>query len=149
MKFLKTIPLPIQDFEREKPLAEKNFHTLINSYSTKNSKTKLLQGNNNKVRYLNNDTMALNEISKMILLYESIEADLIEKGINSSLLENITPREQTIIMLIAEGLQTKEIAKTLFISDHTVQKHRKNIYKKLNITSISDLVKISLLLNVI
>ncbi|MCE5250367.1 PAS domain S-box protein [bacterium] len=46
----------------------------------------------------------------------------------------LTPREIEITALIESGLTTKEISKILNISAQTVEKHRKNIRKKLNIT---------------
>ena len=60
-------------------------------------------------------------------------------------LNSITPQEHTIIDCISKGMQTKEIATHLFISEHTVQTHRKNINKKLGTSSIIDLMKVSML----
>ncbi|MFN2379801.1 MAG: LuxR C-terminal-related transcriptional regulator [Bacteroidales bacterium] len=48
----------------------------------------------------------------------------------------ITRREREIIRLVATGYSTKEIADILFISNHTVITHRKNITAKLGIRSI-------------
>ncbi len=100
------------------------------------------------VRYLYNEAMALQKLKKMVSLYESLETDLHSKGVQISAVNSLTPQEETIITLIAEGLQTKQIASALFISEHTVQTHRKNIYKKLNVTSVTDLVKIAMMLAV-
>ncbi len=41
-----------------------------------------------------------------------------------------TPREIEILLLIAKGMQTKEIAENLKIAEHTVRTHRKNILEK-------------------
>lgn len=43
---------------------------------------------------------------------------------------NLTRREKTIIKLIAEGAQNKEIANKLHISDHTVKTHLYSAFKK-------------------
>ncbi|KAF7775211.1 hypothetical protein PCIT_a1349 [Pseudoalteromonas citrea] len=43
---------------------------------------------------------------------------------------NLTKREKTIIKLIAEGAQNKEIASRLHISDHTVKTHLYSAFKK-------------------
>jgi DNA-binding CsgD family transcriptional regulator len=43
--------------------------------------------------------------------------------------------------LIAEGLRTKEIAEKLFLSEHTINIHRKNLLQKLDCSSSSQLVK--------
>jgi DNA-binding NarL/FixJ family response regulator len=46
---------------------------------------------------------------------------------------NITPSEKKILKLIADGLETRQIAEKLFISDRTVEKHRSNIIQKLHL----------------
>ena len=53
----------------------------------------------------------------------------------------ITPREAEILNLIAGGRSNKEIAGDLFISIHTVERHRANIMEKLNLKNTADLVK--------
>jgi DNA-binding NarL/FixJ family response regulator len=55
--------------------------------------------------------------------------------------ELLTIREREIIKLIAEGKSSKEIASLLYISSRTVQHHRANIMRKLNIKKTADLVK--------
>lgn len=52
----------------------------------------------------------------------------------------LTAREIQVISCIAEGKQTMEIADELCISVHTVRTHRKNIMKKINVNSVSELV---------
>ncbi len=52
----------------------------------------------------------------------------------------LTKREIEIIELITQGLSTKEMAKLLNISHHTIYTHRKNILKKLRINSASELI---------
>jgi DNA-binding NarL/FixJ family response regulator len=56
----------------------------------------------------------------------------------------LTNSELEIVRLIAEGLTTKEIAARKFISFHTVISHRKNIFRKLGVTSISELIMFSI-----
>ncbi len=53
----------------------------------------------------------------------------------------LTVREREIVKLIAEGKSSKEIGALLFISSRTVQHHRANIMKKLNLKKTTDLVK--------
>jgi len=53
----------------------------------------------------------------------------------------LTPREQEIMRLIAEGLSAKRIAERLFISQKTVENHRSSIFNKLNIHSTMELVR--------
>lgn len=52
----------------------------------------------------------------------------------------LSNREIEIVQLSAKGLIAKEIADVLNLSTHTVYTHRKNIMKKLNINSASELV---------
>jgi DNA-binding NarL/FixJ family response regulator len=56
----------------------------------------------------------------------------------------LTTREREILKLIAEGRTSREIARLLFISAHTVNNHRRNIKNKLNIRKNADLVKYAL-----
>ncbi|GAB3640139.1 LuxR C-terminal-related transcriptional regulator [Spirosoma arcticum] len=52
----------------------------------------------------------------------------------------LTPTELKIIGLIRTGLSSQQIADRLFISFETVRSHRKNIYRKLDITHLSELL---------
>ncbi len=52
----------------------------------------------------------------------------------------LTPREKEILTLVAKGKVAKEIAADLHISPHTIYTHRKNILKKLNLTSPMEMV---------
>jgi DNA-binding NarL/FixJ family response regulator len=52
----------------------------------------------------------------------------------------LTVSEHEIVRLISEGLTTKEIAARKFISFHTVISHRKNIFRKLGVKSVSELI---------
>ncbi|MBI5008743.1 MAG: response regulator transcription factor [Bacteroidia bacterium] len=52
----------------------------------------------------------------------------------------LTPSEMEIVRLISEGLTTKEIASRKNISFHTVITHRKNIFRKLGVSSVSELI---------
>lgn len=53
----------------------------------------------------------------------------------------LTKREIEIMVLLANGKTSIEIGKELFISNHTVNTHRKNITKKLKTKNISELIK--------
>jgi len=43
-------------------------------------------------------------------------------------LEHLTDREREVLALIAEGRSNRAIAERLFVTDHTVEKHVKNIF---------------------
>jgi len=53
----------------------------------------------------------------------------------------LTPREQEIMRMLAEGVGPKEIADKLCISPKTVENHRANIMKKLDLHSTMELVR--------
>ncbi|UTW61948.1 response regulator transcription factor [bacterium SCSIO 12741] len=53
---------------------------------------------------------------------------------------SLSNREIEITQLIAEGFTTPQIADKLCLSPHTVSTHRKNILKKLDISSVSALI---------
>jgi len=56
-------------------------------------------------------------------------------------LENLTPREQEVLELLAAGLSNDEIADRLVISPYTVARHRENLMRKLDLHNRSELVK--------
>ncbi|HEU19817.1 MAG TPA: response regulator transcription factor [Deltaproteobacteria bacterium] len=60
---------------------------------------------------------------------------------NSSSSTVLTVREGEILRFLADGIPSKDIAANLHISVKTVQAHRQNIMRKLNVTSGIDLVK--------
>lgn len=53
--------------------------------------------------------------------------------------DTLTQREREVLKLIAEGYKNKEIADYLYISVKTVEKHRANLMKKLDLHSTSSL----------
>ncbi|MCB0669640.1 MAG: response regulator transcription factor [Saprospiraceae bacterium] len=52
----------------------------------------------------------------------------------------LSPREKEILTLVAKGKIAKEIAAELHISPHTIYTHRKNILKKLKLTSPTEMI---------
>lgn len=52
----------------------------------------------------------------------------------------LTPRELELIPYLASGTSSAVLSKDLSISPHTIDTHRKNIFKKLKINNIVDLV---------
>lgn len=63
---------------------------------------------------------------------------------HSSNLQQPTKRELQIIRLLAQGKTSRQIAEELFISEHTVQTHRKNIMEKYQTQSSSELVALAI-----
>ncbi|MFK7834785.1 MAG: response regulator [Sulfitobacter sp.] len=58
--------------------------------------------------------------------------------------EALTEREQTILLQLASGKSNKEVANALEISVRTVETHRKNIKRKLGISSTAGLTRYAL-----
>lgn len=56
----------------------------------------------------------------------------------------LTPTETEILKDIALGLTTKEIAEKRFSSFHTVNTHRKNIFRKLSVNTVHEATKYAL-----
>jgi DNA-binding NarL/FixJ family response regulator len=56
----------------------------------------------------------------------------------------LTGTEKEIVKAIAQGKTTKEIANERFSSIHTITTHRKNIFRKLNVNTIHEVVKYAL-----
>ena len=64
-------------------------------------------------------------------------------------LPTLTAREREVTQLLAEGKTSKEVAVLLNLSTKTVETHRSNIMRKLNLHSIRDLVVYAIKNNII
>ena len=53
--------------------------------------------------------------------------------------ESVTPTEQQVVTLVAEGLTNADIGRRLFITTGTVKVHMHNIFGKLGVTRRSEL----------
>ena len=62
-------------------------------------------------------------------------------GTSKETLDGLTPREQEVLKMVAEGYNNQEIAAKLFLSPTTIQTHRSNIMGKLNLHRRTDLTK--------
>ncbi len=66
---------------------------------------------------------------------------IVSKGKKVDEFSRLTNREREILKLISEGYTSKQIAEMLYISVKTVDNHRANIMKKLNIHDTAGLVR--------
>ncbi len=82
------------------------------------------------------DTSLSPQVVKNLIASEDKEAKIRDTGYGS-----LTPREQEIMRLVAEGLSSRAIAEKLFISPKTVENHRTNIMNKLDVHSVLELVR--------
>jgi DNA-binding NarL/FixJ family response regulator len=76
---------------------------------------------------------------------------IVEKSVNPRILgqdhdplSNLSPREKEVLQLIAEEHTSSEIAKMLFISEKTVEKHRASLMEKLNVRNLAGLVRFAI-----
>ena len=93
-----------------------------------------------------------NQLKKLHDLYPKIEKIFEENIILKKYyarFSTLTKREKKIMKLIAEGFTSHEIAGKLFISKLTVDKHRQNIMKKLEVNRMAKLVTIAQKFNLV
>lgn len=62
---------------------------------------------------------------------------------------SLSEREMQIIKLIAEGLTNTQIAEELFLSNHTINTHRKNILSKLGVKNTAGIVMYAVKTNIV
>lgn len=75
-------------------------------------------------------------------LSKEVDETLHAQGNHNSLLEpKLSAREIDIVELIAKEYSNAQIAEALFISERTVETHRKNIFRKTNTKSVLGLIK--------
>ncbi|MGD8255331.1 MAG: response regulator transcription factor [Syntrophobacterales bacterium] len=75
------------------------------------------------------------------VLQKLLESPSEEAKITDVAYGTLTSREQEVLRLLAEGLSTKQISDKLFISPKTVENHRANVMKKLDLHSTFELVR--------
>ncbi|AUH51193.1 DNA-binding response regulator [Chromobacterium sp. ATCC 53434] len=56
-------------------------------------------------------------------------------------LSRISGREREVLELVADGLSSKEIARELDLSPRTIEVHRANLFSKLGVDSLADLIR--------
>ena len=59
-------------------------------------------------------------------------------------MQELSEREKEIIKCLADGMNSKAIGKTLFISEHTVKTHRRNIMHKLEVKTSAELIRLAI-----
>ena len=55
--------------------------------------------------------------------------------------QSISNREIEVLEKISYGLTSKEIARVLYLSPHTIEQHRKNLLSKLDVKNTAGLVR--------
>lgn len=65
----------------------------------------------------------------------------LQQGTPGSVYELLGAREREVLQLLAEGLTSSQIAQRLSVSTSTVETHRRNIMRKLDLHSVAELTK--------
>ena len=78
------------------------------------------------------DSVVLGETALSPRLAASMLAEVRRQDPSSQADRVITPREEEVLQLIADGCSTPEVAEQLFISQKTVKNHLASIYQKLD-----------------
>ena len=65
-------------------------------------------------------------------------------GESAPAFDQLSLREREVLQLLAEGNTNGEIAKILFLSEKTIEKHRAALMEKLNIHNLAGLVKVAI-----
>lgn len=73
---------------------------------------------------------------RMVALGQEVFAPAPETGAT-----NLSPRELEVVAGISQGATNAEIAKTLFLSPHTVKEHTSSIYRKLGVRNRAQAVQ--------
>ena len=124
----------------------KAFQAGATGYVVKESASdRLLQGIDTvlKGEYFMDSSVSHKVIEKLMQFPEK------EVKITDASYDTLTRREQEIMVLLAQGLSSKQIAEKLFISPKTVENHRSNILRKLNLHSTLELVRYAARLGII
>jgi len=116
----------------------KAFQAGAPGYMTKESATKRLLGG--IARVLDGEYYMDGSVSHRVV-EELMQTPDREMKITDAAYDTLTPREQEIMVLLAEGCSAKKAAEKLFISPKTVENHRTNIMNKLGLHSTLELVR--------
>lgn len=86
------------------------------------------------------------DLVKKGYIHLSNEANQCLENYREKLIQNdhikLSSREKDIVKLMMEGFTNREISEKLFISESTVETHRKNIYRKTDTHSLTKLIQL-------
>jgi len=94
-------------------------------------------------------TMAINRVANGQMFFSNEVTETMMKAISEPKITpkeiiTLTAREIEIVKLIAAELSNAKIGEKLFISERTVETHRKNIFRKTNTKSVAGLIKLAI-----
>ena len=130
------IKVIIVSMHKEKELIKKLISYGIDGYLLKNSSQVEVLSASEQV--LNGETYFSEDVQESLAGAKSTE---VSHASDISVLSNLTEREIEILKNVAEGKTNKEIGDALFISHRTVDTHRTNLMKKLDVKNVAGLIR--------
>lgn len=112
--------IPLAKDEEGKLTTTLHIHTDIQHITRENSRIVLVQGVGERT--------------------DCCQIDLSRRGLDAPKIV-LTKREREVLALLAQGLSDRQIGKQLFISDHTVRVHRRNLLRKTGSHSSGALIR--------
>jgi DNA-binding NarL/FixJ family response regulator len=109
----------------------------INGYVLKNTGKEELTSA--LIKLSNNEYFFSNEVTS-----EMLKEVIVDTKQNSKDFVSLTPREKEIVKLISLEMSNAQISTELFISERTVETHRKNIFRKTQTKSVAGLIKLAI-----
>jgi len=85
----------------------------------------------------------LEAVEQALLRDSQTHADLDEKKHILQRMDSLTPREHEVLTYLITGMLNKQIAFELNISERTVKAHRKQVFDKMGVNSIAELVRLT------
>jgi len=116
----------------------KAFQAGANGYLTKESASDMLiKGIEHTLKggYFLDTSVSQQVVKKLAELPDKKPIAIVERY------DSLTPREQEVMVLVAGGMSSQEIADELIISPKTVENHRSRIMRKLNVSNVIDLAR--------
>ena len=135
-KSLPKIKIIIVSMHNEKQLIKKLIDQGADGYLLKNSHQKEVMDAIEKV--LNNQIYLSNDVTLSLLDKSQVKST---HGSDVTTIAQLTEREVEILKLVAQGMTNKEVGDSLNISHRTVDTHRTNLMKKLDVTNVAGLIR--------
>ncbi|MDH3636341.1 MAG: response regulator [Gammaproteobacteria bacterium] len=88
-----------------------------------------------------NDNLLIQKINHALELDSSNRAERVRTESITKAYHSLTERERDVLRLLVAGNSNKEVARALNVSPKTVERHRANIMRKLDVGSFAELVR--------
>jgi len=96
-----------------------------------------------------NPAMLIESVNRALQASRSLWERVNAEARARALVSTLSAREREVFNLLAEGLQNADISSKLHISIRTVEVHRANLYRKLEVKNLAALVRLALLAGIV